>query len=93
MKLRPIDSIVSTAEQVDVSQLKEFVDVLEQDTRALKADYRMYNRKDFQIGVRVTAEEYSYIQGQARKMQVSMSAVVRYMMLVCMKALEEEQNK
>ena len=92
MKLRPIDSIVSTAEKVDVKVLHELVDLLEKETKAIKADYRMYNRKDFQIGVRVTAEEYAYIQGQARKMQVSMSAVVRYMMLVCMQVLEKENK-
>lgn len=92
MKLRPIDSLITTAEKVDIKILHEIVGLMEQDTKAMKADYRMYNRKDFQIGVRVTAEEYAYIQGQARKMQVSMSAVVRYMMLVCMKVLEEESK-
>ena len=50
--------------------------------------YRAQARKDFQIGVRVTEDEYNYIRAQSRRMNITMSALMRYLMLQCIEEVE-----
>lgn len=89
MKLKPIDLLVKTAYAIGDNELIDAVREVQQEIYpALDKRFREYNRKDFQIGVRVTKEEYDYIKAQADLLQVSMSAVVRYMMLNAIKDLE-----
>ena len=89
MKLKPIDILVKSAEALGDNELIDAVrEVKEELYPSLDKRFREYNRKDFQIGVRVTKEEYDYIKAQADLLQVSMSAVVRYMMLTAIKDLE-----
>lgn len=89
MKLKAIDVLVKSAEAMGDNELIDAVrEVKEKIYPSLDKRFREYNRKDFQIGVRVTKEEYDYIKAQADLLQVSMSAVVRYMMLTAIKDLE-----
>ena len=89
MKLKPIDILVKSAESLGDNELIDAVRAVKEELYpSLDKRFREYNRKDFQIGVRVTKEEYDYIKAQADLLQVSMSAVVRYMMLTAIKDLE-----
>ena len=89
MKLKPIDVLVRSAEAIGDNELIDAVrEVKNELYPSLDKRIREYNRKDFQIGVRVTKEEYDYIKAEAELLQVSMSAVVRYMMLTAIKDLE-----
>lgn len=91
MPLRPIDSIVTSAENLTDKQFKELIADLHAvaiQEKVRQKQMREYLRKDYQIGLRVTAEEYQYIKKQADKMQVSMSAIVRYMLVKCIKDIE-----
>ena len=89
MKLKPIDILVKSAYALGDNELIDAVREVQNELYpSLDKRFREYNRKDFQIGVRVTKEEYDYIKAQADLLQVSMSAVVRYMMLTAIKDIE-----
>jgi hypothetical protein len=89
LKLKPIDILVKSAYALGDNELIDAVrEIQDEIYPSLDKRFREYNRKDYQIGVRVTKEEYDYIKTEAELLQVSMSAVVRYMMLTAIKELE-----
>ena len=88
MKLRPIDSIVSSAENVSKEEINSMIAGLRVFAEGGKR-VRSFTRKDFQIGVRVTEEEYEFLKEQAKLLGVSMSAVVRLMMIKCIKEIQQ----
>ena len=88
MRLRPIDSIVSSAENVSQKEINEMIAGLRVFAEGGKR-VRSFTRKDFQIGVRVTEEEYDFLKEQAKLLGISMSAVVRLMMIKCIKEIQE----
>ena len=89
MNLRPLDSIVSSAERMTDEEFDDLMhDLKVVANREREKRVRSFSRKDFQIGVRVTEEEYEYVKKQAEQLQVSMSAVIRFMMLKCIKDIQ-----